>query len=347
MTDTEFLELVSNPESSTLDFKKEFYDFSNDADGFKTGKFLKDVISFCNTIREQTSYIIFGIKEKEDGSKEKIGIPNVIDDAILQDKLKDKIFPRARFSFYTHNYQSKLFGIIEFPVVKYEMPLTATLKSKGLETGKVYYRQGSMNCEALALDVIRINEWMKSLPSFIETKSLTATMSSFLKRIMEREIQISSLLAELQFVARQNRLEELSDFCNNEIQGFKVNRETDRKLIEVDPDKHKYRVQSVKFSLDDISPNPYRSLSPEQFKFEIEQVDSFFEFQFFFQYPISQIERYLAKTDGFAKIQMKVKDIMPHYQKDVPVYVYIFNSNFKNLYQNIKQKLIDIIMKID
>lgn len=35
---------------------------------------------------------------------------------------------------------------------------------KGLETGKMYYRNGTSNTEANGIDAIRINDWLKSLP---------------------------------------------------------------------------------------------------------------------------------------------------------------------------------------
>ena len=149
MTEIEFGELLGGQNLRHSILKEDLYDFTNDHDDAKLAKFIKDVISFCNTIRQEKSYIVFGVKENQDGTKEKIGIPVKIDDAILQDKIKDKIYPRANFFFYTISYQGILFGVLEFPIVRYEIPITSTSRMKGLETGKVYYRQGTTNCEAL------------------------------------------------------------------------------------------------------------------------------------------------------------------------------------------------------
>jgi predicted HTH transcriptional regulator len=93
MTEEKFLELLTEPESSILDFKADLYDFSNDREGTVLGKFVKDVISFTNTIRETSAYIIFGIRELPDSTKEKVGISKHIDDAILQDKIQSTCLP--------------------------------------------------------------------------------------------------------------------------------------------------------------------------------------------------------------------------------------------------------------
>ncbi|MFN5774501.1 helix-turn-helix domain-containing protein, partial [Flavobacterium sp.] len=155
-----FESLLNNPESSVLDFKKELYDFSNDGDS--TAKFVKDIISFANTIRSTNAYIIFGIKEI-DGQLDLIGLKKGIDDSILQNKVKNKVFPRPIFSYSPIKYKDKLFGLIEIPIHKYELPITPSTQLKGLEIGKVYYRNGTANTEATGIDVIRINEWLKSL----------------------------------------------------------------------------------------------------------------------------------------------------------------------------------------
>ena len=147
ITKTKFKMLIEGQESSVLDFKSKMYDFSNKEKA--TSDFVKDVICMSNTIRKEDSYIIIGVEEKNDGKKELHGLDMDIDDAILQDKVKDKVYPRPNFSYYTMTYEEKQFGIIEFPVTKYSTPLTPTSKLKGLEVGKVYYRQGTSNSEAL------------------------------------------------------------------------------------------------------------------------------------------------------------------------------------------------------
>lgn len=116
MTHTEFEKILLQAESTTLDFKRQHYNFSNDTDNRKTAEFVKDIISFCNTIRNETAYIIIGVGVKPDGTKELIGLNEHIDDSVLQDKIKNKVLPIPKFSYYTYNYNNVVFGIIEIPV---------------------------------------------------------------------------------------------------------------------------------------------------------------------------------------------------------------------------------------
>ena len=142
----EFHQIITRPESSILDFKESFYNFLDDKELKNTAKFVKDVVSFTNTVRNETAYIIIGISE-DSSTKTKIlkGIDRIVDDAILQDKVKDKVTPRPLFHFYLLTHNNITFGILEFPIKKYPTPVSPTIKMKGLEIGKVYYRQGTTN----------------------------------------------------------------------------------------------------------------------------------------------------------------------------------------------------------
>lgn len=197
MTENKFRELLNRPESSTLDFKSEMYDFSNDADNVIISKFVKDVLSFTNTIRESSSYVIFGVKELEDSNKELIGISKNIDDAILQDKVKNKIYPLPKFNYSTIIYSKKLFGILEFPVRRYDFPVSSVVKLRGLEIGRTYYRQGTSNTEALTLEILKINDWLQSLPKTDTEFSVQNLIATFLKRLLTQNEKLSEVLPEL------------------------------------------------------------------------------------------------------------------------------------------------------
>ena len=91
ITENEFENLINKNESSILDFKGEFYNFKKDKDKSTTSKFVKDVISFSNTIRTETSYIIFGIQELDNGDIEINGITEKVVTLELEDGVKFKI----------------------------------------------------------------------------------------------------------------------------------------------------------------------------------------------------------------------------------------------------------------
>ena len=72
ITELDFENLISRPESTILDFKREQYKIINDESGIKTSGFVKDIISFANTIRTETAYIIIGISADNDNKENHI-----------------------------------------------------------------------------------------------------------------------------------------------------------------------------------------------------------------------------------------------------------------------------------
>ena len=47
-----------------------------------------------------------------------VGLDRGMDDALLQNKIKDSVFPRPVFSYSPVIYKEKLYGLIEIPVHK-------------------------------------------------------------------------------------------------------------------------------------------------------------------------------------------------------------------------------------
>ena len=72
--------LLTANESELLDFKANFYNISERKS--KTD-FVKDLLSMANASSRGNGYIVCGVKIKEDGSKEMIGMPvkTFVDDA--------------------------------------------------------------------------------------------------------------------------------------------------------------------------------------------------------------------------------------------------------------------------
>ncbi len=343
MTDELFENLISKGESSTLDFKEYLYDFNNDSNLINTSKYVKDIISFCNTIRNETSYIIFGIKENN-GKNESIGINQSIDDSILQEKIKDKVFPRPIFKYYNFEYNTRTFGIIEFPITKYELPITPTIqKLKGLETGKVYYRNGSSNTEANGLDVIRINKWMESLPGNLESNLINEKTSEFLMKLSKSEEKLSTIMTEIFSFAKVNKLNKLVKYTEIQILGFKNATQEERET-------HEYRTQKVFISLQKMENNPYiMQQSIENLKNELKNNRDVHEYNLFFYYSLVEIEDSIEKSNLNAALygitETNTKELFGM-KEEHPLFVYFFPENFENIYKNIRQKTIDVLMKI-
>ena len=330
-----FENLLNNPESSVLDFKKELYNFLNEADA--NAKFIKDIISFSNTIRNNSAYIIFGIKETN-GILDLIGLEHGIDDSILQNKIKDNVFPRPVFSYSPIIYQEKLFGLIEIPIYKYELPIMPTKQLKGLSVGQVYYRNGSSNTEATAFDVIRINDWFRSLQGNIKN-NLSEEVSKYLASTVQVGSQLSSIFADFLHIATQHNLHEIKEFIQSELGG----------IIIPDHDKYNYRIQKILVSFAEINASPYINVTVERLRNELTKNDSTYERNFFFQQTIIEIEKHMddfRKNEKRICVTYKMSSKQIFDEGDYPMTAYIFENNISGVYNNIKQHFIDLLMKI-
>jgi hypothetical protein len=339
LTAETFGSLLRRSESSVLDFKKAMYSFAEDHERRKTAEFVKDIISFSNTIRKETSYIIIGVEDKKDGAREFPGLDETIDDSILQDKVKDKVFPRPTFSYYTIVVEGKKYGVIEFPVVKYEAPIVPTKSLKGLEVGKVYYRKGTSNTEALAMEIISINNWLASLPNHGNTISFSDDIRAFLRRLTTGSEPLSSILADMLIFSKQHGYSDLMGFCSDQLSGVKASNV-------VDQDDYKYRIQNVFISLHHITIQRGPFITPESVKREMQGSKDFFVDKILFNNPILEIEDYKNRPNGLVTVKMSVKDVLPEIKEEYPVYAYIFPDAFAALYNDIRQEAIDKLMVV-
>ena len=346
LTIDKFEKLLEKPESTLLDFKKSMYEFSNDFEYKNTAKFVKDIISFCNTIRNDSSHIIIGV---EDCTQGKIlhGLDVEMDDSVLQQKIIDKILPRPKFLYYTINFQNKRFGIFEFPIVKYSSPLVSVLKMKGLEIGKAYYRQGTSNTEALTSQVIHINDWFKGLPHSMPSTDLLDEVSALIKDLTNKERKLSQVMTDILVIAQKNDLADLKSFVSTELVGF------EKADVVCSQEKYLYRMQKVYISHQNVELNLNYNLTNQMIKNEFANNDNFFEFKLFFSKPILQIEdllkKFMEKDDGtMGSIKMMANSTFPkQVKKDYMVYAYFFIETIQSLYDNIRQKTIDNLMKVD
>lgn len=177
MTNELFYRLLDKGEGELIDFKRNHYfttDLLKPELRKKTFDFVKDIISFANTPRNESAYILIGVEERNDKKGVPVGIPDtqLIDDATLQEKVKDKAYPIPKFSsrvFLTKD--GKKIAVIEIPVVKYIRPVEFKKGYKErLKKGMVYFRRGSSNTEASVDDIITINNWLNTIEEFAHVK---------------------------------------------------------------------------------------------------------------------------------------------------------------------------------
>src|SRR4026209_752458 len=109
MTEQDFLTLLKRSEGTTLDFKAEAYRLSED---WSQAALIKDVLCMANSPREETSYIVLGVKKHADGHCDLVGLVVAIDGNDLQTQLVERVYPIPRFTYETLTYDNPLFGII-------------------------------------------------------------------------------------------------------------------------------------------------------------------------------------------------------------------------------------------
>ncbi|WP_334156876.1 ATP-binding protein [Oryzomicrobium sp.] len=166
MNEQQLLSLLQQSESNVLDFKRDPYDLSaSDPDEKKKNRtaFVKDIISFANTPRECSAFIVIGVKRHADGTVEKKGVVQHVDDNIFQQQLDDWVYPHPKFAYHEITHDSKQFGVIEIYNDHFASgPFYPTVKSKGgeaLRPNVLYTRRGSKNSEANPDEVKNIVGW--------------------------------------------------------------------------------------------------------------------------------------------------------------------------------------------
>ena len=344
---SQFEKLVERPESSILDFKREIYDFDKDADLKATSSFVKDIVSFANTIRSESAFILFGIEEKKDGNKDLIGVNTVIDDAILQDKIKDKVMPIPKFETFGLNYKDKLYFIIEIPICSYDTPIYPVRRLKGLNVGSIYLRRNSANSDANGLEIIQIQKWLDSLRNSLIYQNVIMSKSTFINQLTNVNNFLAPVITDLLGFAESNDYTDLKQFCKGELQGWDFSKQ-DR--IE---ERFSYRTQKIIFSPIQIQFNPYSmiKLSSNQLYHELSKRDDFFEYQIRFSQPITILENFQtefkSKEDGgFLTYETTANDFIQSEKfKGMKIIVYIFPETIDNVLLNIRQKTIDILLK--
>lgn len=343
MTIEEFKIIIDKPESTILDFKNEEYDFSRTANEAKQSEFIKDIISFTNTIRNETAYIIIGINELENGQKELNGISKITDDSILQQKIKSKTIPHPIFSYSSIQFEGKVFGIIEIPISKYDFPIMTTIKLKGIEPGKIYFRRGSSNSEANGIESINIVDWFRNLPMVEEktNNSLHQKISEIITKLTTKNYLLSSIITECLSIAKKNSLKKLETFCHNELTGWK---KSGRKNWQFR--NNKVLITPLKIDIPNFS-----NLTSTQILKQLAEIDGVFEYNIYFKQPIIEIEEAISKLTenkySLMTMQTDGKTFFNDEKKSqVTMTYYISAQNFINIHNSVRQKLIDLLLEV-
>ena len=160
LTEQEFSELLQRNEDETLDFKQEGYDLSREDKKFAL---VKDVLCMANTPRDESSYILLGVKKYPDGKFDLIGLDSHEDEANLQSQFSGRVYPVPRFSYEPVSYQGRAFGVIVIPPDRIGPcePLRDSPNGNFLRQHQIYFRRGSRNDIAGPEDTKRICKWIE------------------------------------------------------------------------------------------------------------------------------------------------------------------------------------------
>ena len=159
MNDADIERFLTQPENELLDFKETGYELSTSAG---RNSFIKDILAFSNTPREDAARIILGVRWTPETGSSVVGLSRQLDDADFQNALSDgRVQPRPTFRYVPYKYQEKYIGIVEIatdtsgpftPVKDYDTP-------PSLQAGAIYFRSGSQNRRAIGDSIRRITEW--------------------------------------------------------------------------------------------------------------------------------------------------------------------------------------------
>ncbi len=184
-----FEALLREPESTSIDFKRDQYRFYGGSESDKGG-LLKDILAFANAWRRSAAYILIGVDEVVGGRGRIQGVTGHLKDNDLQQFINSKTQRPIVFSYQAFEAEGKQVGIIEIPLQKRPFFLTKTWGPLTAKT--VYVRRGSSTAEADPDEIASMGA-PTSNPS-AAAPTLSATLADVPSRTaLKPEIELASL----------------------------------------------------------------------------------------------------------------------------------------------------------
>ncbi len=133
-------QLLYEDESSTLDFKKDQYEFDGGSDDERS-ELLKDILGFANGWRRSDGYILIGVDDVRGGRSIVVGTTEHLVDHALQQFVNSRLNRPLRFAYEVCPVDGNQIRVIRIE----EQPRPFYLKKNygKLEKHKVYVRTGS------------------------------------------------------------------------------------------------------------------------------------------------------------------------------------------------------------
>ena len=180
--DTVKMLINESEENENVDFKAEMY--RKPFDGF-----VKDVLSFANAAGDEPKYIIVGVKDIPGKPRDVLGISNadIVDPAILQNIVREKVEPHLIFSFVIMEYEEKNIGYLKIQP-PFNRPYILKNDLKEVKAGDSFIRVNSVQKKLLRRDYDEIYE------KKAEWRSLRLAKLSEKRREVRKELLLIYLL---------------------------------------------------------------------------------------------------------------------------------------------------------
>jgi len=155
MTQDEFECFLYRSEGDALDFKREQYRFEKASDEEKS-EFLKDILAFANSWRNEPAYIFIGVDENSPTPYACPGVSRLdhIDDAKLQQFVNSKTNVKVNFGYSVTDYNGASIGVIK--IDRCDRPVYLNKRFGKLEADVVYVRCGSSTTQAKPSEIIKM-----------------------------------------------------------------------------------------------------------------------------------------------------------------------------------------------
>jgi len=164
---TLLITLIHQPESQTLDFKRDQYKFYKAPDTEKA-ELLKDILAFANAWKSTDAYILIGVEEGANGKATLCGVANHLKDNDLQQFVNTKTNRSVHFLCGTVSIDGNHVDYIRIDAAQ-ERPIYLQKAFGGLKQNAVYIRHGSSTAEASPQEIAEIganeSENAREIPS--------------------------------------------------------------------------------------------------------------------------------------------------------------------------------------
>ena len=189
--DIEQLErLLNQEESLTLDFKQNQYPFER-ADEAVKGELLKDILAFANATREDTAYILIGVKEVKGRRNLVVGVDQFLDDAQIQQFVNSKTQRPVEFSYQYISIENRTIGVIEIPVQS--RPIYLKKKFGKVGAREVYVRRGSSTEVASPDEIAQMGN--TNITDIVDAPALVNNVTNRYVKDIRRQLIDESLIA--------------------------------------------------------------------------------------------------------------------------------------------------------